>query len=197
MRKESELCTNSEADGRESELTLGHRVDDAVPPPTMKRHHYAILTGQLLSYALIITFIFADRTFGLTGIFRGMDAHLEPAQWDTALISACLVGIIGAINIWLTTYYMHKSSTVQDWVVVCAWTHRVKQGGRWISLEDFLSQQLGCQVSHGLSEQGYASISNEIDTKWRSLRVDPLTGQPLSTAEPKHAGSDPAASAAV
>ncbi len=153
----------------------------------MKRHHYAIITGQILSYGLIITFIFADRTFDLTGIFRG-SGDTASGGLDTALVSACLIGIMGAINVWLTSYYMQKSSTVQDWVVVCAWTHRVKHGGRWISLEDFLSEQLGCQVSHGLSEQGYSSISNEIDTKWKTLRIDPLTGQPV-----KDAGTSPAA----
>lgn len=146
----------------------------------MKRHHYAIITGQILSYALIITFIFADRTFGLTGVFFAGPDHLA-ASWDVARVSACLVAIVGAINVWLTIYYMSKSATVQDWVVVCAWTHRVKHGGRWISLEDFLSQQLGCEVSHGLSEQAYATISSEIDTKWRSLRIDPLTGQPVKS----------------
>lgn len=149
----------------------------------MKRHHYAILSGQLLSFTLIITFIFADRTFDLTGIF-----HSETTGWDTARVSACLVGIVGACSLWITWFYMQKATTMQDWVVVCAWTHRVKCGGRWFSLEDFLSEQLGCQVSHGLSEQGYSAISSEIDSKWRSLRIDPLTGQPVqgAEAEPAH-----------
>lgn len=159
----------------------------------MKRHHYAIITGQLLSYALIITFIFADRTFGLTGVFQASTqaAGTATASWDLAFASACLVGLVGAINIWITSYYMQKSSTVQDWVVVCAWTHRVKHGGRWISLEDFLSEQLGCQVSHGLSEEGYSTISSEIDTKWRSLRIDPATGEPVSGSEPAKPGTSP------
>ena len=148
----------------------------------MKRHHYAILIGQVLSYALIITFIFADRIYGLTGIFYEAPANLS-RSWDGPLVSACLVGLVGAINLWLSYYYMQKSSTVQDWVVVCAWTHRVKHGGRWISLEDFLSEQLGCQVSHGLSEQGYSSISHEIDTKWKHLRLDPVTGKPVQLPE--------------
>jgi len=147
----------------------------------MKRHHYATITGQVLSYALIITFIFADRTFDLTGIFRAAHPSV-PSTWDTALVSACLIGIVGAINVWLTSYYMRKSSTVQDWIVVCAWTHRVRHGSRWINLEDFLSEQLGCHVSHGLSAQGYAAISHEVDTKWRSLRLDPVTGKPLDLA---------------
>ena len=148
----------------------------------MKRHHYAIIMGQILSYALIVTFIFADRAFDLTGIFRTSN-EAGSLGWDYALVSACLVGIVGATNIWITSYYMQKSSTVQDWVVVCAWTHRVKHGGRWISLEDFLSAQLGCQVSHGLSAQGYSSISSEIDSKWRALRIDPLTGEPVTVEE--------------
>lgn len=162
----------------------------------MKRHHYAIITGQLLSYALIITFIFADRTFDLTGIFHGVVGSAGAPSWDIALASSCLVGIVGAINIWITSYYMQKSATVQDWVVVCAWTHRVKHGGRWISLEDFLSDQLGCQVSHGLSEEGYSSISTEIDTKWRALRIDPVTGEPIMPEKPAQPRTDSSASPA-
>lgn len=161
----------------------------------MKRHHYAIITGQILSYALIITFIFADRTFNLTGIFRSSFAR-DAGSWDVVFVSACLIGIVAAINIWITSYYMQKSSTVQDWVVICAWTHRVKHGGHWISLEDFLSDQLGCQVSHGLSEQGYSSISSEVDTKWRALRIDPITGQPVKLEQPPATGSEPSASPA-
>jgi len=154
----------------------------------MKRHHYAIITGQVLSFALIITFIFADRTFDLTGIFRATETDAS-AGWNAAFVSACLIGIVGAISVWITSYYMQKSSTVQDWVVVCAWTHRIKHGGRWISLEDFLSDQFGCQVSHGLSEQGYSSISSEIDTKWRALRIDPLTGEPMQSEVPPAAAA--------
>ncbi|MBE2212832.1 MAG: hypothetical protein IAE82_03100 [Opitutaceae bacterium] len=156
----------------------------------MKRHHYAIITGQLLSYALIITFIFADRTFNLTGVFYP-DARGAGGSWDLAFVSACLVGLVGAINVWITSYYMQKSSTVQDWVVVCAWTHRVKHGNRWVSLEDFLSEQLGCQVSHGLSEEGYSSISGEIDSKWRTLRVDPVTGEAIVPDKPSRPHTGP------
>lgn len=162
----------------------------------MKRHHYAIITGQILSYALIITFIFADRTYDFTGIFYTAAPLVRP-NWDAALVSACLVALVGTMNVWLSFYYMQKSSTVQDWVVVCAWTHRVKHGGRWISLEDFLSEQLGCQVSHGLSEEGYSSISHEIDTKWRTLRIDPETGLPIQANVPRSDSAGPAESSAA
>lgn len=135
----------------------------------MKRFHYAVLIAEVLSYALIITFIFADMTFDLTSVLRPDGSAISP---QTAFIAACLVGLVGAINVWLTFYYMQKAQTMQDWVIVCAWTHRIKSGGRWLSLEDFLTQHLGCQISHGLSEEAYGKLREEIDAKWRNIRLD-------------------------
>ena len=36
---------------------------------------------------------------------------------------------------------------------VCAWTKRIEVDGRWISIEDFLSQYLQLQLTHGMSEE--------------------------------------------
>lgn len=133
----------------------------------MKRVHYAILTGEALSYALIIVFIFADATFNLTGVFRSDGAILSP---QLAYTAACLVGIVGTINVWLTYYYMRKAATMRNWLIVCAWTHRVKRDGRWLSLEEFLTEHLGYQVSHGLSEGSLLNMRDEIDTRWNSFQ---------------------------
>jgi hypothetical protein len=132
----------------------------------MKRLQYAILGGQILSYGLIIIFIFADMTFDLTGIFRPGGPGLSPQM---AYVGACLVGIIGTVNLWLTWHYMHKSNTMRDWLVICAWTHRVKFAGRWISLEEFLGEHLGYRVSHGLSALELADMRDELDERWRQL----------------------------
>lgn len=153
----------------------------------MKRIHYAILTGEILSYALIVTFIFADTRFNLTGIFRDNTSRLDP---QSAMTGACLVALVGTINVWLTWYYMCKSATVRDWLVVCAWTRRVKSGGRWISMEDFLINHLGYNVSHGMSEEKFAEMRDEIDTQWR--RIDAEVSQP-KPAEKTGKNGEPAA----
>ena len=36
---------------------------------------------------------------------------------------------------------------------VCAWTKRIEVDGRWISIEEFLSQYLQLQLTHGMSEE--------------------------------------------
>jgi hypothetical protein len=136
----------------------------------MKKVHYAILTGEALSYALIVVFIFADAMFDLTGVFRSDGITISP---QFAYIAACLVAVVGCINVWLTWYYIQKANAVRDWLVICAWTHRVKQHGRWISLEEFLTGQLGYQVSHGLSDASIVRLRDEIDAKWRQFPAPP------------------------
>ena len=158
----------------------------------MKRVHYAILMGEALSYALIIVFIFADAMFGLTGVFRA-DTIAIPTEF--ANISACLVGIVGCINVWLTWYYMRKAATMRDWLIVCAWTHRIKRDGKWLTLEEFLSEHLGYQVSHGLSEPSLLDLRNEADNRWRSFPTVPVRGSTapeLPHARPAGEASGPA-----
>ena len=36
---------------------------------------------------------------------------------------------------------------------VCAWTKRIEVDGRWVSMEEFLSQYLQLQLTHGMSEE--------------------------------------------
>ena len=142
----------------------------------MKRIHYAILIAEVLSYALIVTFIFADTTFDLTESIRISGPGLSR---EMAITAGCMVALVGSINVWLTVYYMQKSQTLGDWIVLCAWTHRVKSGDRWMKLEDFLAEQLGCQVSHGMSADAFNKLSSELDTRWRDIKSDASRGGTL------------------
>src|SRR5690606_31260200 len=65
-------------------------------PTTMKRIHSAILLAQGLSYALIVTFILADRQYNFSGILRDADQPMSP---HTAYAASCLVTLVGATNI--------------------------------------------------------------------------------------------------
>jgi len=132
----------------------------------VRRIHYAILIGQLLSYLLIVTFIFADATFGFVENLVGEEPSLFS---NTYFISACLVGLVGAISIWISFFYIRKSEAMRDWIVLCAWTQRVKSGDRWISITEFLSDYLGFNVSHGMSEEVVEEMRSEIDSNWRKF----------------------------
>jgi hypothetical protein len=130
----------------------------------MKRIHSAILLAQGLSYALIVTFILADRQYNFSGVLRDADQPMSP---QTAYAASCLIALVGSINIWLTWYYATKSSAMRDMVVVCAWTHQIKANGRWMKLEEFFTEQLGFAVSHGMSTAKLAEMRAEVDRDWR------------------------------
>lgn len=143
----------------------------------MKRIHLTILYGQVLSYCLLVTFLFADMTFNLTSAFRTDSTAITP---QTAYIGACLIMLVGAINVWLTWHYFSKSNAMRDWLVICAWTNRVKVGRNWVNMEEFLHQHLGYEVSHGLSEPALMDMRGELDDKWLEIRDRQLRDMKLS-----------------
>jgi hypothetical protein len=147
----------------------------------VRRIHYAILLGQVLSYALIVTFIFADATFGLVDSLVGDEPS---ALFNSYTISACLIGMVGTISIWISTFYMRKSEAMRDWIVLCAWTQKVKSGNRWITITEFLSDYLGYNVTHGMSEEVVDQMRSELDSNWKKL--SPATEQTAeSTRSPR------------
>lgn len=152
----------------------------------MRRIHYAILIGQLLSYALIVTFVFADATFGFVENLVGE----EPTFYsNTHFVSACLIGLVGAASIWVSFFYIRKSEAMRDWIVLCAWTQRVKSGNRWISITEFLSDYLGYNVTHGMSEEVVDELRSEIDTNWK--KITPATDDQAAAEEAEAGSTEP------
>jgi hypothetical protein len=116
----------------------------------VRRIHYAILLEQILSDTLIITFIFADATFEFVDGYVGNEPSILSNSYT---ISACLIGIVGTASIWVSTFYMRKSEAMRNWIVLCAWTQKVKLGNRWITITEFLFDHLGYTITHGMSEE--------------------------------------------
>jgi len=135
----------------------------------MKRIHLAVLFGQILSFALIITFIFANQRYGF---IAALGDSPDAMPWLSAYFSACLVGVVGATSIWISWFYLNKSNAFRDMLVVCAWSRQVKRNGKWVSFETFLSEQHGYAVSHGLSDSKLMELKKEVDGSWRNANVD-------------------------
>ena len=41
---------------------------------------------------------------------------------------------------------------------ICAWTHRIKDDGEWISMEEFLERHLKVHLTHGISPEGHQML---------------------------------------
>ncbi|TVS09010.1 MAG: hypothetical protein EA417_21350 [Gammaproteobacteria bacterium] len=48
-------------------------------------------------------------------------------------------------------------------LAVCARTNKVRLDGRWMSFEEFLTEKLGFQVSHGIHPDSIRDLTNELD----------------------------------
>lgn len=131
---------------------------------TLNRTQLAIVIGQGLSFLLIITFIFANQRYGLLAGIGGAETSVS---LRSAYVSSCLVALVGVFSIWITLHYLSKSNAMREMVVVCAWTHRVKVEGRWVSFREFLSEQLGYAVSHGVCDAKLAELRSEVESNWK------------------------------
>ncbi len=131
---------------------------------SLNRTQIAVVVGQVLSFLLIITFIFANQRYDLMASFG---AGSMPVSLQSAYVAACLVALVGVFSVWITFHYLSKSNAMRDMVVVCAWTQQVKIDGRWISFREFLSEQLGYAVSHGMCDAKLAELRSEVEKDWK------------------------------
>ncbi|MDQ8185405.1 hypothetical protein [Pelagicoccus sp. SDUM812002] len=150
---------------------------------SLNRTQIAVVLGQVLSFLLIITFIFANQRYDF---LASIGAENTSISLKSAYVSACLVGLVGAFSVWITLHYLSKSNAMRDMVVVCAWTHQVKVDGRWVSFREFLSKQLGYAVSHGMCDAKLHELRSEVEKDWRG-KEQPF----VDSSEPKPLGMKP------
>jgi GAF domain-containing protein len=44
-------------------------------------------------------------------------------------------------------------------ITVCAWTKKIRIGGRWITFDEFIRDELGLQITHGMTPEALAQIT--------------------------------------
>ncbi len=131
----------------------------------MKKIHSAILLAQVLSYALIISFICLNAQYGLIAAWSGNTSEVTYST-NTIIVACALVALTGVMNIWITFHYIQESQKKEELLLVCAWTHKVKYGDQWIPVEEFIDQQLGFRVTHGMSEETFDKLHADINARW-------------------------------
>jgi hypothetical protein len=53
--------------------------------------------------------------------------------------------------------------------VVCAWTKRINLEGRWVALDEFLTNNLNTQITYGVSPEAMQEVLNreKAEARWR------------------------------
>ena len=71
------------------------------------------------------------------------------------LIIACGLGATGAV------LFMNRLHELETMITVCAWTHRVKYQGAWVSFEEYLRARFNLRFTHGISEEAAKKLQME------------------------------------
>ena len=95
------------------------------------------------------------------------------AQWVAPITgishSVTLFNLLISISCILITAilgnYIHNSrqqiNRMEQIITLCAWTKKIKVGDQWLSMEEYLSSQLGIKCTHGMSEAAAAQFIQE------------------------------------
>lgn len=71
------------------------------------------------------------------------------------IVLAVTLGIAGAIVLF------QRIRAIEAIIPVCAWTHRVRHEGRWISFEQYLQERFDLRFTHGISEEAVEALKQE------------------------------------
>jgi hypothetical protein len=86
---------------------------------------------------------------GLLAIWAGLHLALEAiAAYETRLKE--LLDHAQAVA--------RASAAAGHLVILCAWTKRVKEGDKWVPLEEFLERHFQVRISHGMSDEVHDSL---------------------------------------
>ena len=58
----------------------------------------------------------------------------------------------------------------QGLVRICAWTKQVYIGGKWIQTDEFLSEHIHLDLTHGISTDGAALFLKEVEEYSQQLK---------------------------
>jgi hypothetical protein len=55
--------------------------------------------------------------------------------------------------------------------VVCAWTKRINVEGRWVALDEFLTDKLNTQITYGVSPEAMQEVLHNVETAEAPLKA--------------------------
>ncbi len=66
---------------------------------------------------------------------------------------------------------LSKVKKLEEMLEVCAWSGKVKRGERWIEMEQFLREQFGVSISHGISPEKADELRREWEKTMRNAKA--------------------------
>jgi hypothetical protein len=56
-----------------------------------------------------------------------------------------------------------RSTDLEKLVTVCAWSRKIKVDGRWVTFEEFLVDNLGVSITHGIDPETAQKLHGQLN----------------------------------
>lgn len=94
-----------------------------------------------------------------------MSAHSASAVHRSRMFQQLSVGLVALtvlLGIGAAWWLVRRIHELEKLVTVCAWTHRVKWQGRWMSFEEYLERRFNLHFTHGMSDEAAEKMQAQI-----------------------------------
>lgn len=112
-----------------------------------KRRASQVLWIECLGFALLLTLSWLDELIRLPQLIFG---GVTVPNWHEAAIESFAIVVVWILVFVATRRVLKRFYYLEDQLQMCAWCRKLKREGDWVSLEDYLTKELGVETSHGI-----------------------------------------------
>ncbi|HXP90768.1 MAG TPA: hypothetical protein VN931_07575 [Fibrobacteria bacterium] len=86
----------------------------------------------------------------LGGLARSLLGRRYASNWQDAAVDTSIILLVAVPTVYMSWRQSKRLHYLEKFLRLCAWCRKVGQGEEWISVEEFLHEELGTQTTHGI-----------------------------------------------
>jgi hypothetical protein len=72
------------------------------------------------------------------------------SNWQDAVVDTSIILLVAIPTVFMSWRLSKRLHYLERFLRLCAWCRKVGQGEDWVSVEEFLHEELGTQTTHGI-----------------------------------------------
>lgn len=109
---------------------------------------HRLLGYEIAGYAFLLFLITGDEVFDFPYLIFGQLA--TPVNWPEVVIEAAYIIVLAALTLSSSWYFVRRIRFFEGLIPICSFCKKIRDEGRWISLEAYVSNHSEAMLSHGL-----------------------------------------------
>lgn len=107
-----------------------------------------LLSIQSIGFVVLMALSWFDECLGLRKLVLGDNPYIS--DFREAALEMLFILVVWFL-VWRGTQRLiSRVKHLEGLLHICGWCHRVKQNGKWITLEEFIHHDLDTKTSHGI-----------------------------------------------